>query len=127
MTQQRRPQPRKPAGQGSAPEPVAEVTVAEAKPQELAVEDAPSAATDTPQDPLFRVSADTLRTMLRLAPGVRITGAVWNDGMLELRVNAPGMPADAVELLVSYRRTGGSDPVWPVSTWRRAEPGKAAS
>lgn len=92
------------------------------------IQDALPAADDTPQDPLFRVSADTLRTMLRLAPAVRITGAIWNDGMLELRVNAPGMPADAEELLVSYRRTGGSDPVWPVSTWRRAEPGnKVAS
>lgn len=121
MTSQRRPQQRR---TGSQPT-VAEVAVADTEPQESAPE--PATAADVRQDPLFRVSGSVLREMLRLHPTVTITGAEWVDGILELRVNAPGMPADAVELLVSYRRTGGADPIWPVSTWRRAEPGKAAS
>ena len=117
MTNQRRQPARRPAPQQAGSSPVAVIPDdTPDTPGEL-LEDTPLVPSARPVK--MRISADMLRQLLRLRPEVAITDAVRDSesGLIEFDIVSPTTPPDAVELLVTYRHTGGQDPIHAISTW----------
>lgn len=123
MTSQRRQVQRRTPQQAAGAVAVAEDDTAPAVDTTEAEQDSADRPDDTTPPAVgpvkMRISPDMLRQLLRLRPEVAVTSARWDteSGLIEFGIDSPSAPLDAVELLVTYRHTGGQDPIHAVSTW----------
>lgn len=83
----------------------------------------PTRATDE-QQVTFPVSPEMLRTLLRLAPDVTVTGARIDrtSGDIVFTLDAPRAPKNATGLTVQYLRVPGKDTIMTRPEWQYAEP-----
>lgn len=118
MTTQRRQGQRRAPQTSNGSEPAAEAETELESADATPIDDTTPAAPDSAPVKL-RISPDMLRQLLRLRREVAITSATRDieSGLIEFGIESPSAPPDAVELLVTYRHTGGTDPIHAVSTW----------
>lgn len=83
----------------------------------------PARSTDE-QQVTFPVSPEMLRTLLRLAPDVTVTGARRDPatGDIVFSLDAPRAPKNATGLTVQYLRVPGKDTIMARPEWQYAEP-----